>query len=131
MVAADIRRLFRCANTDPDANANDYAISNPNTAKHDPCNDIDAYLDAGFDSYTDSYTDSNTDFNTNTNTNASIHIDANRDSYANEHTNDYTGIDDTGTGRSRPDSPAGSERSDSELGGRYRRNPLRTMVVDR
>ena len=130
MVAADIRHLFRCADTD--ANADAKANSNPNTAKHDPCNDIDAYLDDGFDSYTDSCTDFNAgaDINSVTNANACIHVDADRDSYANEYAYDYTDIDDTGTGRSHPDRPASSERSDSELEGRCRRNPLRTMVVD-
>ena len=121
MVATDIRRLFRCANTDPDANASDHANSNPNTAKLDPCTDTNAYLDAGFDSYTDFNTD----------TNACIHADADRDSCANEYANDYTDFYDTGTGNSRPDRPAGSERSDSELECRCRRNPLRTMVLDR
>ncbi len=139
MVATDIRRLFRCANTDPDANASDHANSNPNTAKLDPCTDTNAYLDAGFDICTDINTDTNayldagfdsyTDFNTDTN--ACIHADADRDSCANEYANDYTDFYDTGTGNSRPDRPAGSERSDSELECRCRRNPLRTMVLDR
>ncbi len=124
MVAADIRHLIRCVNTDLDPNPTDHANRNPNTAKHDHCNDASAYLDASFDCYTD--LNANPDFNFD----ACFHVHADRDSYANEFPHSDTDIDDTGTGGSRPDRTASRKRGDSELGRRGRRSPLRTMVVD-
>ena len=136
MVAVDIRRLIRCANTDFDANTNGYAHCNPNTAKHDPRIHSDTYLDACFDTNTD--TDANADTGTGTDVNpnpdlnfdACTHVHADTDGYANQFPYSDTDIDDTGTGGSRHDRTASRKRGDSELGSRGRRNPLRTMVVD-
>ena len=134
MVAADFRRIIRCANSD--ANANVYAHCNPNTAKHDPRIHSNAYLDACFDTNTDTDANADTDTGTDVNPNpdlnfdACTHVHADRDGYANQFPYSDTDVDDIGTGRSRPDRTAGSQRSDSELENRGRRKPLRTVVVD-
>ena len=144
MVAADIRQLIRCADTDFDANTNVHADCNHSTAKHDPRIHSNAYLDACFDCNTlrhntdtdaNADTDAGTDVNPNPDINfdACIHLDADRDGYANEFPYSDTDVDDIGdigTGGSRPDRTAGSQRGDSELGSRGRRKPLRTVVVD-